>query len=218
MFQWTEKFEPHHDWVNLLVLLIFGLIAFLSNQNYHQLKLLVSFWNYKNYLNIYDKDKFTNPLNLFNLVMMSISLISFSIIGFVIHEKLLMSFLGEISFLLLFGSITGVVVIRYWVLKLIFSNLGVVEFYQHNIFRSISFHFVISVYGILMFSVYYYSFIEMTVLLLILLILIVNSIFIFHFSLYAKIIGKQPSSLIYLILYLCAFKIAPWLWLYNSIY
>lgn len=218
MFQWTEKFEPQQDWVNLLILLIFGLVTFLSNQKYYQFKLLISFWNYKRYLNLYDKDKFTNPLNLFNLIIISISLISFSIIGFFFYEKLLMSFLGEISFLLLFGSIVGLVIIRYWVLKLIFSNLGVLELYQHNVFRSISFYFMISVYAILLFSIYYYSFIEMTILLLMLLILIVNSVFVFHFSLYIKIIGQKPSSSIYLILYLCAFKLAPWLWLYNLIY
>jgi hypothetical protein len=45
----------------------------------------------------------------------------------------------------------------------------------------------------------------------------------FHFIFQAKnylslIIKSEPKEIMYLILYLCAFKLAPWLWLYSFLF
>ena len=43
--------------------------------------------------------------------------------------------------------------------------------------------------------------------------------FIFQFKNYFSLIIKsEPKEIIYFILYLCAFKLAPWLWLYQDLF
>jgi hypothetical protein len=80
-----------------------------------------------------------------------------------------------------------------------------------------SFYAVASLFGIFFFLFYHYHFSNEPNLLLILSIVVICFVFVSHLTIYLKIIGMKPNFIVYLILYLCAFKIAPWLWLYKSI-
>lgn len=218
MFQWTEKSQPQQDGFTILILFIFVMSVYLFRKNTQQFRLLLSFWQFKSYLNIYGKEKYTNALNYFNLILIVISITNFSLLGYFFYEKILKSFLGGISFLTFFGLLSALVIIRYCLLNLIFRFSGLMEFYHQIIFKSISFYGWISLYSLFFFLFYYYSYITETLLLLITLIMILCSVFLYHFSIYFRIIRMNPNFLVYLILYLCAFKIAPWLWLYKLIY
>ena len=217
MFQWTEKFQPQQDWVTVLIVIVFILSVSLFRNNPHRYKLLVSFWDFRSYINIYDKEKFSNPLQYFNLVLTLISLTSFSVLAYFFYDELFMSFLGKISFITFLTSISGVVIIRYGLLKLIFKASGNLELFQHTVFRSLSLYGVISLLALPLFSFYFYSFFYEPNLLLMMLILILCAVFISHLTIYLRIIGMKSDFSIYLILYLCAFKLAPWLWLYHAI-
>ena len=218
MFQWTEKYQPQQDWVTFIIVLIFMLCVVLFRNNTHRFKLLVSFWEFRSYINIYDKEKFCNPLHYFNLILTLISLTSFSVMVYFFYDKLLMSMFGKLSFLTFLTFISGVVIGRYWILRLIFKVSGNLELFQQTVFRSLSLYVTISLHGLLLFSFYYYRFFYEPNLLLILLIFIFCALFVSHLSIYLKIIGMKFDYSIYLILYLCAFKLAPWLWLYHSIF
>ena len=67
MFQWTEKIQPQQDWITVLIILIFTLSVFLFKRNPHQFKLLVYFWRSKSYFNIYDKERYIQPLTYVQL-------------------------------------------------------------------------------------------------------------------------------------------------------
>ena len=49
--------------------------------------------------------------------------------------------------------------------------------------------------------------------------ILIGLYFIFQFKNYFSLIIKsEPKEIIYFILYLCAFKLAPWLWLYQDLF
>lgn len=104
MFQWTEKLQSQQDWITVLIVLIFGLSMYLYNRNPHQFKLLVSFWKSKIYFNIYDKEKYANPLHLFNLILTFITLITVSLLSFFFTKKSYFPYWEESHFCLFFRS------------------------------------------------------------------------------------------------------------------
>ena len=218
MFQWTEKFQAQQDWITILLLIIFALTTFLYRMEKYQFILLISFWKSKKYFKLYDKEKYYNPLHLFNAILILISLITFSILGYFFYSKILLSFFGKISFISFFSILTGIVVARYGILRFILTFSGHAALYQQIVFKSFNIYGLVSLYGLFFFSFYHYSFITKSNILLFVIILIICLVYISHLIIYFRIIRKNPNYLVYLILYLCAFKIAPWLWLYKSIF
>ena len=218
MFQWTEKIQPQQDWITVLIILIFTLSVFLFKRNPHQFKLLVYFWRSKSYFNIYDKERYANPLHMFNLILIFITLITVSLLSYFFYEKILFSLLGGISFLSFLLVISAVVVFRYGLLKLIFQYSNHLELFQQTVFRSISFYSMISLYALFLFSVYHFGFPDNSNFLFLIFLLILCFVFVTQLTVYLRIIRFNQIRIVYLILYLCAFKIAPWLWLYKSIY
>ena len=218
MFQWTEKFEPQQDWVAIIIILIFALCVHLLKINPHQFKLLVSFWRSNTYFKIYEKEKYVNPLNMFNLTITMISLITITLLSYFFYEKIMMSLLGEISYIIFFLFISALILIRFFLFKLIFRLANQSEIYSNTIFRSINFYSIISIYSLFFFSIYYYRFPSNSNFLIIIILIILCSAFLSHLSIYVRIIMTNPNRIVYLILYLCTFKISPWLWLYKSIY
>ena len=218
MFKWTEKFQHQQDWFTIIIILTFILFVHLYGNYKHQFRLLISLWKIKSYFNIYDKDKFANPLNKFNLILTLISLITFSLLVYFFYCKVLLSFYGEISFLSFFFVLSSFVISRYSILKLIFQYSNQLKIYHHMVFRSISFYGSISLYALSFISLHYYNFYDNNDLLFINIIFFLSTVYLSHLSIYLGIIQKNPNSLVYLILYICAFKIAPWLWLYKSFY
>ena len=158
MFQWTEKFEPQQDWVAFIIILIFALCVYLLKINPHQFKLLVSFWRSNTYFKIYEKEKYVNSLNMFNLTITMISLITITLLSYFFYEKIMMSLLGEISYIIFFLFISALILIRFFLLKLIFRLANQSEIYSNTIFRSINFYSIISIYSLFFFSIYYYRF------------------------------------------------------------
>lgn len=218
MFQWAEKFQPQQDWIAVLVILVFILSVYLYNRNTQRFKHLISFWKSKSYFNIYLKDKHTNPFQIFNLILTIISLIALSFLSYFFYEKILFSLFGSIPFISFFLVISAVVIFRYCLLHFIFKLSDQLEFFQNTAMRSLSFYAMISLHALFFFSIYYYRFFINTELLFIIYILVISSVLLSHFTIYLRIIRKKPGRVVYLILYLCAFKIAPWLWLFKSIY
>jgi hypothetical protein len=218
MFQWTEKIQLQQDWITVLIILIFTLSVYLFNRNPHQFKLLVCFWRSKSYFNIYDKEKYANPLNMFNLILIFITLITVSLLSYFFYEKILFSLLGGISFLSFLLFISAVVVLRYGLLKLIFQRSNHLELFQQTVFRGISFYAMISLYALFLFSFYHFGFPDNSNFLFLIILLILLFVFVTQLTVYLRIIRFHQIRIVYLILYLCAFKIAPWLWLYKTIY
>lgn len=218
MFQWTEKFQPQQDYITILILLVFVLFVYIYRRNQHQFKLLASFWRSKIYFNIYIKEKMVNPFNSFNMILTLISLITFSLLISLFYNNILMSCYGEISFFTFFMILTSLVIFRYGLLQLIFRLINQSKLYHQTVVMSQGYYGIISLFSLSLISVYYFRFFHNLDLLFFVTILIFCVVFLSHMSIYLKIINEHPVKIIYLILYLCTFKIVPWLWLYNLNY
>ena len=219
MFQWTEKFEPQQDWVAFIIILIFALCVYLLKINPHQFKLLVSFWRSNTYFKIYEKRKVCQPLkcvqpdNNYDFIDYghSFELFFFTKKNYdVLIGRNLIYYFFSIYFCINSNSI--------FLFKLIFRLANQSEIYSNTIFRSINFYSIISIYSLFFFSIYYYRFPSNNNFLIIIILIILCSAFLSHLSIYLRIIVTNPNRIVYLILYLCTFKISPWLWLYKSIY
>ena len=121
MFQWTEKFEPQQDWVAIIIILIFALCVYLLKINPHQFKLLVSFWRSNTYFKIYEKEKYVNPLNMFNLTLTMISLIKITLLSYFFLRKNYDVLTGRNLIYYFFLFFYALIIIRFFLLKFIFS-------------------------------------------------------------------------------------------------
>ena len=213
MFQWIEKFQTHQDSINFLIVSVFFLYLYTMKYN-DQLSLLFSPFALQRLLRKSVIEKKSDPLYFSNLILTFLSLMSFSFLIFFAIEKLEILNLKEISFFKVFGVLTSVVVFRYLILHFIFRISGHSILLQLTAFKSIVLYGVIGAYGVFFFSIYYFGFYHQDNLFRTFLMLLIISVLFAHINIYLKIIKSNSSYSIYLILYLCAFKLAPWILIY----
>tara|TARA_A200000113_G_scaffold217310_1_gene223582 strand:- start:38 stop:349 length:312 start_codon:yes stop_codon:yes gene_type:complete len=103
-------------------------------------------------------------------------------------------------------------------MKIIFNYTEDTAIFQQTVFKSLSIHGLISFLVLLLFIINHYRlekgadyFITVTTISSVLVVIT-------HALIYFKIAFKKPHYSVYLILYLCGLKIAPWLWLYGMIF
>ena len=218
MFEWTYRIHASVDWITFYLFMIFGMLAFLSHQHNSQFRLFLDVRNLNNYLNIYGKDKYLSPSHQFNLILFLVSLFTFAIFANFFYQEILVSFLGKIEFIkiLLFLFCFGV--IRYFLLKIILNPMGLKKSLDQLYFKSLTINGVLGIIGGCFLLLYHFTFPDNPNFLLTGFVIILVTSLIYHIKIYINITSKNPSHLFYIILYICGFKIAPWLWLYLILY
>ena len=218
MFEWTDRLQASGDWITFILFIIFALLAFLSQRYYSQFRLFVDIRNLNNYLNIYGKDKYLSPLYQFNLILFFISLLTYALYAYFFYQEILISFLGRIQFYKILLFLFSLVVIRYFVLKMILNPMKLKNTLDQVCFKSLTIKGLISIMGSCFLLLYHFTFPDNHNFILISLVIVLASSFIYHITIYIEITRKKPTHLLYIILYLYGFKIAPWLWLYLILY
>jgi hypothetical protein len=215
MFEWTDRLQASGDWITFILFMIFALLAFLSQRHYSQFRLFVDIRNLNNYLNIYGKDKYLSNLHEFNLILFFISLLTYALYAHFFYQKILISYLGRILFHEILIFLFSFVVIRYFVLKMILNPIGLKKKLDQVCFESITIRGLTGIMGSCFLLLYHFTFPDNYNFLFISLLIVFTSSLIYHITIYIEITRKKPMHLFYIILYLCGFKIAPWLWLYS---
>lgn len=218
MLQWSDQLYPQEGWVPFLIILIFGLFVFVYQRHPRQMSMLLKFWRIDSYIKIYNKEKFIKLNHAVNLFLIFISLITFSFLADAAFKLASTVPLIQINFFSTALFLSGFVIGRYIILSLIFKILGKSDLLQQTIFKSLGNYGMMSLYAFLLFLIYYYNFYEFTLFIASLILAVCCYVFVSHFLIYLRILGSNPRLLFYIILYLCAFKIAPWLWLYKLIF
>ncbi|PDH45940.1 MAG: hypothetical protein CND43_01910 [Flavobacteriales bacterium MED-G15] len=218
MFEWIDKLKTNQDWVTFLFLLIFFFVVFLFKRNSKQFSHFLKFWKVGSYLKIYSKDKFISPFYYFNLILLVITFISYSLLGYFFYESIWIKSFGKVPIIYFFSSLIGVTGLRFLLMKIIFNYTEDTAIFQQTVFKSLSIHGLISFLVLLLFIINHYRlekgadyFITVTTISSVLVVIT-------HALIYFKIAFKKPHYSVYLILYLCGLKIAPWLWLYGMIF
>jgi hypothetical protein len=215
MFEWTNRLQASGDWITFILFIIFTLLAFLSQRHYSQFRLFVDIRNFNNYLNIYGKDKYLSHLHQFNLILFFISLLTYALYAHFFYQEILISYLGRIRFHEILLLLFSFVVIRYFVLKMILNPIGLKKKLDRVSFESLTIKGLTGIMGSCFLLLYHFTFSDNQNFLFISLLIVLSSSFIYHITIYIEITRKKPTHLLYIILYLCGVKIAPWLWLYS---
>jgi len=213
MLEVEEIIKSNKDWVSIFFLLSLLILAFLKNIDKKKFGLLIYSVNSEKYFSIYAKEKKINYFDLFNILkIIFIIIIKSILLTFIIDE--LISFQ---TFKTVFLIILIIIVSRYLFLKYVFRFLNLENLFDQLIFKSISSYFRISLFTFPLLLIYRYTFPTNIKFLFLVSFLIAFVIFFMHLIIYYKIAHNRTSSFFYIILYLCAFKITPWLLVYGYI-
>lgn len=212
MEDWISRTELQRDWISLVFLFNFILLAVLRGTHTRQFKTFIRFIDPKLYFKIYGKDNFllqsfTALGTLFLLINLCLG---------VFYCLTLFEF-GSNSFsffITLLTEIVGLIFLRFVFLKICCKLLGIEGFLEIFLFKALTYQIQISILSFFLFLFYEFSYPSQEFLILIL-ILIAGLYLLSQLSLYREYWGVFKYNLLYLILYLCTFKLAPWILLYS---
>ena len=213
MLEVEEIIKSNKDWISIFFLLSLLILAFLKNIDKKKFELLVYSVTSEKYFSIYAKEKKTNYFDFFNILKIIFIIIIKSIFLTFIIDKLI----SFETFKTVFLIVLIIIVSRYLFLKYAFRFLNLENLFEQLIFKSISSYFRISLFTFPLLLIYRYTFPNNITFLFLASFLIAFVIFFMHLILYYKIAHNRTSSFFYIILYLCAFKITPWLLVYGYI-
>lgn len=216
MFEGTERFLFTNDWITVIFVLLFGLIAYSKYLNPDRFSRLLSLTYSRNYLVLYQKQ---SPVlvNSFHIVFAIIQILSFALTIF-IGIKAYNSIARELEFSFFLSILAGVFTfftLRFFLgkgLSIIFNKEKEFEYVTYLKISYLS-NFSLLLFPLLLIAYYtqydslsfsLFVFITAIVLLLLYYVLIIKN--------NQKMILKQ---LFYFILYLCALEIAPIILLYK---
>lgn len=213
MIEPEEIIKLNQDWISiffLLSLLILGVLKIIDKKKFG---LLVYSINSEKYYSVYAKEKKTNYFNLFYIIkILFVIIIKSILLTFIIDELIFFQ-----TFKTVFLIIILIIVLRYFFLKYVFKFINLENLFEQVVFKSISSYFKISLLTFPLLLLYIYTFSKNLTFLFFFSFLIVSAIFFKHLIIYFKISDNKASSFFYIILYLCAFKITPWLLVYGYI-
>jgi len=209
---WLERSLDNQNWVQILFLLYLGIILVLKLIDPIQFNFFVRFFKFKQYIRRYCVDRNFEVFNLFYILIFFLISVSLSFL-IILYENVyfdktisLNRYLKIVIFLKIF------IVIRFLINRLInkyFKLFPTIKLYYFKIIIFYGYIFILTM-GIL--SLLYlqnnFSLIIMKLLIGILAIIFTS----YHFFIFKEIIKSNLKNFLYLFYYLCAFKIAPWLW------
>ena len=209
---WIERVLQDNNWIQSLFFLFLVIILILKLFDPIQFNFFIKFLNHKQYLRRYCTDRNFDLFNLFYILINSLTTVSFSFLILVCDNVF---FNGNYSFnrylyiLVLFNVF---IVARFFLTNFINISLNIFPDIKIYYFKNIIFYGYISVILMGLISVIFLQnmissgFIKLLLLFLCL-------IFSFHqINFFKDYINNRLKNIPYLFYYLCAFKIAPWLW------
>ncbi len=213
MLEVEEIIKLNKDWISIFFLLSLLILGFLKKIDKKKFGLLVYSFTSEKYFSVYAKEKKINYFDLFNVSKIIFTIIIKSILlTFIIDELISIE-----TFKTIFLIILIIIIARYFFLKYVFRFLNLENLFDQLIFKSISSYFRISLFTFPLLLIYRYTLPNSIIFLYLVSFLIAFVIFFMHLIIYYKIAHDRTSSFFYIILYLCAFKVTPWLLVYSYI-
>ena len=213
MKDWIYRPEIEADWMSLIFLYNLIIILVIYKIDSTRLKSLISIFKLRIYLGKYSNEKELNYFSYFNIssFFIIISAVSLTCFSFLSHHLIPLNTSFEYYYFLM--GISVVLFFRYLLIQFISNHLGFQKSIKLVFYKNFSLATQISIIIIGLVFLWNYSilpliFIE-SILLLMALYWIIN-----QFNIYFSFFKSRSEDLIYIILYLCTFKLAPWIWIY----
>ena len=211
MGDWIYRLEPKSDWISLVFLLNLVVILILYKLDPSRLKSLINIFKPRFYFGKYSHEKEVDSFTYFNLFSFFIIVSTISLSYFPLSTY---SFIKlEYSFEYLLLGINFILFFRHLLIQLISSQLGFQKIIKLISYKSFSFATQTSFFLIGLFFLWYYSTLP-HILIECSLVLMGLYFFLNQFNMYFSFFKLNPEDLVYIIIYLCTFKLAPWIWIY----
>ena len=214
MEDWILRNNTQQDWISLVFLFNFILLTFMASSNKSEFKLFIRFFDLALYFKIYGKEK--TRLHSFTVIGTFFLIINFSLVLFYVLNFLKSTPSSFNFFLNLSSSLLAIIIVRFIVENSVFKLLEINKLTEPFQFKSLSHQIQISILSFFLFLFYQYAFpfskFFYATLTTILILYIMSQV-----SLYREYWNKFKSNLLYLILYLCIFKLAPWIMLFSTL-
>lgn len=214
MEDWILRTNVQEDWLSLIFIFNFALLVLMKRTNQNQFNALIRFIDSALYFKIYGKDILkVQAFNTLSTVflLMNVSLGVFYYLTFL--EVMPFSFS---SFFKIFISLSSFGLVRFFFLQFCFWLLEISDFSNTFNFKSISHQIQIAIPAFFLFALHEFSFSNQKFF-FISLSIIMGLYLLSQLALYREYWMFFKYNLLYLILYLCAFKLAPWLLFYNTL-
>jgi len=213
MGDWIYRPDLEADWMSLIFLFNLVIILILYKLDSNRLKSLIKIFKLRIYLGKYTNEKELNFFSYFNTFSFFIIIFALSLIYFSFLSHYLIPINNHIEYYYFVLGIFIVLFCRYLLTQFLSNKLGFNKSIKLVFYKNFSIATQISIIIIGLVFLWNYSilpliFIE-SILVLMFLYWIIN-----QFSIFFSFFKSRSEDLIYIILYLCAFKLAPWIWIY----
>lgn len=215
---WTERMLNSNNWILGLFLFYLCIILILKLFDPIQFKFFQDFTKYNRYIQRYCIDRNFEIFNIFYLLIIVLISSSLSLLVLFFVHTLNKIGLTLNNYMIIFIISNIFILTRFLIMNIIDKNLGGVHQLKLYYFKNIIFYGYIMIFVMVLLCVLYLNHMISNSLIK-LLVLILSIIFSFyHFLIFKNYIDKNPKNFLYLIYYICAFKISPWLWLSTVLY
>ena len=209
---WIERVLQSNNWIPSLFFLFLSLILILKLLDTKQFNFFINFLNHKQHLRRYCIDRNFNIFNLFYFLIFILITISISFLILICDN---IFFNGNYSlnrYLNILTLFNGFVIARFLFTNLINLYLNIFPDIKIYYFMNIVFYGYINIILMSLISVIFLQNMISSGFIKLLLLFLCLIFSFYQFNFFRHYVKARPKSIPYLFYYICAFKIAPWLW------
>ena len=210
---WIERILHSNNWVQILFFLFLSIILTLKLIDPIQFSFFIKFLNFKQYIRRYSIDRDFNFFNLFYILILVLISTSLSFLILVCNNLFFNINLSLNEYLQTLALITMFIAARFFFTNFINTTLKIFPDLKAYYFKNIIFYGYILIAAMGLVSVLYLQDLIAIIFMKLLLIILVLIFSFHHLVIFKDYIKANPKNFLYLFYYICAFKIAPWLWM-----
>ena len=215
MEEWIFRSTSNSNWVFYVCYFNLLIIALLYQAFPKKINYILNFLSiHENLKTSMNKHFIIDPFNIGSFLIISSSL---SLFFYEFFIKFIDSSFNQNDFIYIFLLISITLISRFFIVKSVLSIFSIIDDIDSYLSKNQSQNTLLCVSILILIFINEYSFINKQ--------LIVGcfiSTFLiwitFTFLLIYRYIKNRENEFLYLIFYICAVKISPWLWIYHSIY
>ena len=213
MGDWIYRPDLEADWMSLIFLFNLVIILILYKLDSNRLKSLIKIFRLRIYLGKYSNEKEFNYFSYFNTLSFFVIIFALSLIYFSFLSHHLIPINNHFEYYYFLLGIFIVFFFRYLLIHFVSYNLGFQKSIKLVFYKNFSLATQISIIIIGLVFLWNYSILPLIFIEAILVLMFLYWIII-QFGIFFSFFKSRSEDLIYIILYLCAFKLAPWIWVY----
>jgi hypothetical protein len=214
MEDWILRTQIHQDWIGLFFFINFLLISALFILDSERLQTLFRPFSLPVYLGKYNSEKNLNYLNNFNVLSFLVIVNTLALLFYwaLQFNSLAIAYAYEFYYFLI--SLYTLVLVRFILVRFLSKELKLIKRTRSSFFKLFSINTKFSFYLIIFLFFYEFSSFNKEVINVLIFCLVIGWSIVYT-GVLINYFRNHPKDIFYLFLYLCMFKVAPWLWYFR---